>query len=110
MDTSYAKFGIQTTQQFDTALNDEDKSSGPPSIHIDHIGHNIKSAEAYLKRGMHWNGSVPYNANDLAIMLANPPSVHVYSTLCRGVSHPAICQFDPHSDEFGSSENIKACH
>ena len=42
MDTSYAKFGIQTAQQFDTALSDEDQSFRPPSIHVHDIGHNIK--------------------------------------------------------------------
>ena len=110
MDASYAKFGIQTAQQFDTALNDEDESFGLPSVHINHIGHNIKDTEASLERGTHWNGSVSYDANDLAIMLAIPPSDDVYCKLCRGVSHRAICQFDPHSDEFGSSENIKACY
>ena len=110
MDTSYAKFGIQTAQQFDTALNDEDEGFGPPSIHINDIGHNIKNAEASSERGMHWNGSVSYDANDLAIMLASPPSDDVYSKLYRGVSHPTICQFDSHSDEFGSPENIKACY
>ena len=78
MDKSYAKFGIQIAQQFDTALNDEDESFGPPSIHINDIGHNIKNAEASLERGMHWNGSVSYDANDLAIMLASPPSGDVY--------------------------------
>ena len=107
MDTSYAKFGIQTAQQFDTALNDEDQNFGPPSIHINHIDHNIKNAEVSLERGTHWNGSVSYDANHFAIMLANQSFVHVYGNLCRGVSHRAICQFDPHSDEFGSSENIK---
>ena len=83
MDTSYAKFGIQTAQQFGTALNDEHESFGPPSTHIHDIGQNIKNAEASLKRGTHWNGSVSYDANDLAIMLANPPSNDVYSKLCR---------------------------
>ena len=73
MDTSYAKFGIQTAQQFDTALSDEDESFGPPSVHISRIGHNIKNAEASLERDTQWNGSVSYAANDLAIMLANPP-------------------------------------
>ena len=52
-DTSYAKYGIQTAQQFGTALSDEDESFGPPSIHINHIGHNIKNAEAYFKSGTH---------------------------------------------------------
>ena len=110
MDTSYAKFGIQTAQQFDTALNDEDESLEPPSIHINHNGHNIKNAEASLERGTHWNGSVFYDADNLAIMLTNPPFDDVYSKFCRRVSHRAICQFDPHSDEFGSSKNIKACY
>ena len=68
MDASYVKFGIQTAEQFDTALNDEDESFGPPSIHIHHIGHNIKNAEASLEIGTHWNGNVSYDANDLAIM------------------------------------------
>ena len=72
-DTSYAKYGIQTAQQFDTSLNDEDESFGPPSIHINHIGHNIKNAEADFASGTHWNGCVSYHANDLAIMLVNPP-------------------------------------
>ena len=93
-----------------TALSDEDESFGPPSIHIHDIGHNIKHAEASLKRGTLWNGSVSYDANDLAIMLANPRSSDVHNKFCRGVSHRAICQFDPHSGEFGSSENIKTCY
>ena len=50
MDTSYAKFGIQTAQQFDSALNDEDESFGLPSIHINYVGHNIKNAEALWRR------------------------------------------------------------
>ena len=59
MDTSYAKFGIKTAQHFDTTVNDENESFGPPSIHIHDIGHNIKTAEASFERSRIGMGVFP---------------------------------------------------
>ena len=60
-----------------------------------------------MERGTHCNGSVSYDANDLAIMLANPTSDDIYSKLCRGVSNRAICQFDRHSDKLALQRILK---